>query len=48
MALAAVPPSGSDFQNQMCIVVCKKNCVCVCVCGGIIKITAVGENLYSI
>ena len=28
---AAVPPSGSDFQKQMCIVMHKKNCVCVCV-----------------
>jgi hypothetical protein len=30
VTLAAVPPSGSDFQKQMCIVVRKKNCVCVC------------------
>jgi hypothetical protein len=28
---AAVPPSGSYFQKQMCIVMHEKNCVCVCV-----------------
>ena len=41
---AAVPPSGSDFQKQMCLVVRKKNCVC----GDVVKITAVGDNLYSV
>jgi len=41
---AAVPPSGSDFQKLMCIVVRKKNCVC----GGTVKGKAVGENLYSV
>lgn len=40
---AAVPPSGSDFQKQMCIVVHKKNCVC----GGIVKITTVGEKFIQ-
>lgn len=41
---ATVPPSVSDFQKQMYIVVRKKNCVC----GGVVNITAAGDNLYSV